>query len=175
MNNLFAKATRRSSKNVNGKGLALPIDTMVALAIAIVVLLALVAFFMGGVKSNTTANVSQQRFQSCCQGYVLGGCGGVPETHDCGVNEKGEKVNLAQLASAIQIYGDGSIRSACQCVGSLTTTTIPQTSSNSGATGSSKGTWKLGPCSSSQVEVNDCTGNPPAATATAEPFCCVNK
>lgn len=170
-NNQLSKVPRRLPESK--KGLALPIDTMVALAIAIVVLLALVAFFMGGVKSNTAAQTSQQRFQSCCQGYVLGGCGDVPETHDCGVDEKGNNVNLAQLASAIQIYGDSSVRTACQCVGSITTTTIPFSTTTAKA---AVGTWRSGKCNADEVskEPTDCAGNPPSASL-GEPLCCVKK
>lgn len=106
------------------KGLALPINTMVALAIAIVVLLAMVAFFMGIIGPAGRQQTEEQKYRNCCSGYVSSGCkdSGTDWTavdlYPCGKDDEGNDVALGQLGAAIGVFTEDDIKSACGCVGS---------------------------------------------------------
>lgn len=65
------------------KAIALPINMLVILAIAIIVLLAVVAFFMGVFTGQTGQMTRQQKITECCQKYVNQGCCGGDCTIPC--------------------------------------------------------------------------------------------
>ena len=96
------------------KGMQLPINIMVGLAVAVVVMLALVSFFMGifGPQAEGTAKV--QNFNNCCLNYNLLLCptdkdSGAPTNIKCGSSD------IYSLAATAGI-GEGSIPRACGCL-----------------------------------------------------------
>ena len=56
------------------KGVSIPINTLIMLAVAIIVLLASVAWFMGAFGSTTTDQMYRQRFQNSCSQWVGTNC-----------------------------------------------------------------------------------------------------
>ena len=111
------------------KGVALPVETLVLLAIAIIVLLSIVAWFVGTFSAGTAGQTESQQFQNCCSKYVTAGCPGDastwPGTSVCGyndVNRNGAKDGtdadwtLGTLAARLGITQDSaSIKKACNC------------------------------------------------------------
>lgn len=158
------------------KGLALPINTMVALAIAVVVLLAMVAFFMGVISTPGRQQTSAATFRSCCEGYVLSGCSGIPSTHACGTNDAGDAVNLAQLAAEAGIYGDDQIKSGCGCIETGGLNPLDPIIDNSGGSGGSsvqsKWSASIETCESEQgwyfADDSLCSGTKPSDSSV----CC---
>lgn len=98
------------------KGASLPIHTMVYLAIAIVVLLAMVAFFMRSTGPTAAEQAAGQDFRNCCIRYVFQGCLGSPSDFTCALG--GDEKSLSDWASAAGVNDDDSVRRACQCTGS---------------------------------------------------------
>ena len=104
------------------KGISIPINTLVMLAIAVIVLLAVTAWFMLVWTRQGESVDAQTRFQSCCQGYVAAGCPGEPSDWDCNIypDEKdkysgGTKPTLKQRANAAGIFDGDNIKKACGC------------------------------------------------------------
>ena len=68
------------------KGVSIPINTLIMLAVAIIVLLAAVAWFMGAFTGTSTDQVYRQRFQNSCSQWVGSNCAqngdGVDEVPD---------------------------------------------------------------------------------------------
>jgi len=58
------------------KGVSIPINTLVMLAVAIIVLLAAVAWFMGAFTPTATESSLKQRFDSSCMTWSMANCGG---------------------------------------------------------------------------------------------------
>lgn len=58
---------------MSDKGISLPINMLVVLAISIVVLLAVVAFFMGTFGGQASGIREKGKINACCQDYVAGG------------------------------------------------------------------------------------------------------
>ncbi|MBI4017583.1 MAG: hypothetical protein HY366_01410 [Candidatus Aenigmarchaeota archaeon] len=56
------------------KGLELPTNTLIILAIGIIVMLTLVVFFTTGSKQSTSATVTQNEFRAECLKYFNQGC-----------------------------------------------------------------------------------------------------
>ncbi len=56
------------------KGVSIPINTLVMLAVAIIVLLAAVAWFMGAFGPTAQQQTLQQNFNSKCQSWALSNC-----------------------------------------------------------------------------------------------------
>jgi len=56
------------------KGIAIPINTLVILAIAVIVLLAAVAWFMGAFGPTATQQSLKQKFDSSCTTWVMTNC-----------------------------------------------------------------------------------------------------
>ena len=69
------------------KGISMPINTLVMLAIAIIVLLAATAWFMLSWTRSSQGLDSQQKFKDCCIGYVQANCPSDTSTWTCKVYE----------------------------------------------------------------------------------------
>ncbi len=65
------------------KGISLPIDMLVILAIAVVVLIAVIAVFMGVWSPFSTSQQLRANFNKECQILVNTGCSGDPSTSLC--------------------------------------------------------------------------------------------
>ena len=65
------------------KGVSIPINTLVMLAVAIIVLLAAVAWFMGAFAPTAQESSLKQRFDSSCLTWTMGNCGGNPPSNVC--------------------------------------------------------------------------------------------
>ncbi|MBI5355819.1 MAG: DUF4006 family protein, partial [Candidatus Aenigmarchaeota archaeon] len=92
------------------KGMQLPINTMVGLAVAVVVLLAIVAFFMSVTAPTSEKQVARQKFSNCCVTYVQLGC------RDDRLTEfRCTTGYLTDLAAAADIQA-GDVRYACGCI-----------------------------------------------------------
>lgn len=88
----------------------LPINTMVGLAVAIVVLLAIVAFFMSITGPTSENQVARQKFSNCCVTYVQLGC-----RDDRLAEFRCTAGYLTDLAAAADIQ-PGDVRYACGCI-----------------------------------------------------------
>lgn len=68
---------RTSEKSaVLKKGMELPINTLVVVAIAVIVILAIAAFFMGGFGGSSKGIQNMQAFKNSCSGWTQTGCAG---------------------------------------------------------------------------------------------------
>ena len=56
------------------KGVSIPINTLVMLAVAIIVLLAAVAWFMGAFAPTASQQTYKQKFDSACTSWVSSNC-----------------------------------------------------------------------------------------------------
>jgi len=65
------------------KGISIPINTLVMLAIAIIVLLATVAWFMGAFAPTATQQKLQTDFRNSCSYWVNSNCDGDPSGDIC--------------------------------------------------------------------------------------------
>jgi len=65
------------------KGVSLPIDMLVILAIAVIILIAVVAVFMGVWSPFATNQVDRANFNKACQILVNTGCSGNPSPDLC--------------------------------------------------------------------------------------------
>ncbi len=70
------KRNLENSKNqaVLKKGMELPVNTLVVVAIAVIVILAIAAFFMGGFGGSSQDMQNRQAFLNECSGWVQSGC-----------------------------------------------------------------------------------------------------
>lgn len=70
------KRNLRTSENaVLKKGMELPVNTLVVVAIAVIVILAIAAFFMGGFGGSSKDIQNRQAFMNECSGWTQTGCG----------------------------------------------------------------------------------------------------
>ncbi len=88
------------------KGIALPIDMLVILAIAVIILIAVVAVFMGVWSPFATNQQGRANFNSACSVWVNTGCSADPK----------DVANLCDRAVGIVLTGD----EAATCKGSGT-------------------------------------------------------
>ncbi len=65
------------------KGVSLPIDMLVILAIAVIILIAIVAVFMGVWNPFATNQQARANFNTACQVLVNTGCSGDPSSSLC--------------------------------------------------------------------------------------------
>ena len=104
------------------KGISIPINTLVMLAIAIIVLLAATAWFMLSWTSSSDTMMRQQALKDCCIGYVSAGCEALPDAWTCPATESGfPQESLTARAGRAGITGAaeyGNIQDACGCPGS---------------------------------------------------------
>lgn len=72
------KRNLQNSKNlaIKKKGMELPINTLVVVAIAVIVILAIAAFFMGGFGGSSKLIQNQQDFKNSCSAWTQTGCAG---------------------------------------------------------------------------------------------------
>ncbi len=70
-------------KSSTKKGISLPIDMLVILAIAVIILIAIVAVFMGVWNPFATNQQQRANFNSACQILVNTGCSGDPSSSLC--------------------------------------------------------------------------------------------
>lgn len=61
-------------KHAPMKGIELPINTLVVVAVAVIILLGVVALFMGGFSGASTSLQKRQTFLNECQSYTQLGC-----------------------------------------------------------------------------------------------------
>lgn len=122
------------------KGLELPVNMLVLLAIAVIVLLSAVAWFILTFSGTTQSQTQAQQFQSCCSKYVVAGCPGDATkwpadtiTPVCGFNDNGAGGGVAangdqegaepdwtlkDLAARLGIaQSSADIKKACGCAG----------------------------------------------------------
>lgn len=98
------------------KGISLPVNVLVVLAIAIVVLLGVVAFFTGSLKPARTSTEAMNNFKACCTSYVLNGC--KPditkkgETFTCPADVGG---TLMDAAGEVGITDAATAKAECGC------------------------------------------------------------
>lgn len=103
------------------KALALPVNMLVFLAIAVIVLLSAVAWFMTSFSGPAGRQEAQQQFRSCCSLYVQNvECNPDPQNFPqagsaCGTDDQGDSLTLADLARQVGISGRSNIRDACNC------------------------------------------------------------
>lgn len=73
--NLFKLALIKNKKEEsNMKGVSIPINTLVMLAVAIIVLLAAVAWFMGAFSPTSSAASYKQNFDTSCMKWLPSNC-----------------------------------------------------------------------------------------------------
>ncbi len=75
---LFSRGFFAKQKRL--KGIELPINTLVVVAVAVIILLGVVAFFMGGFGPVSASMQKRQEFLNECQPYVQLGCQGDPSS-----------------------------------------------------------------------------------------------
>ncbi|MFZ3077648.1 MAG: hypothetical protein WA139_04290 [Candidatus Aenigmatarchaeota archaeon] len=77
--NISAALRKRNAENsahsaVLKKGMELPINTLVVVAIAVIVILAIAAFFMGGFGGSSKDIQNRQAFLNACSAWTQSGC-----------------------------------------------------------------------------------------------------
>ena len=121
------------------KGISIPINTLVMLAVAIIVLLATVAWFMGAFTPTATQQKLQADFRNSCSYWVNSNCkkdtssygsDGVPDTI-CGYYKR-MKNSDPNLHATDTSCNHGEVAAACGCsppfgIDRATTTTIATT------------------------------------------------
>ena len=99
------------------KGVSIPINTLVMLAVAIIVLLAAVAWFMGAFVGSATPQTLRQNFQNSCIKWATLNCRGeVPpdvcdaykkmigdDTFDC--SDENNRKKIAKLCGCSEPFG----------------------------------------------------------------------
>lgn len=70
------------------KGVSIPINTLVMLAVAIIVLLAAVAWFMGAFGSTAQEQTYKQKFDTLCIQWSTSNCNGTVPTRLCTAYEE---------------------------------------------------------------------------------------
>ena len=100
------------------KGIELPMNTLVVVSIAVLILMAMIAFFMSGFKNPSSSQTKYNKVLSECQKWVANGCeGDVPDSLGKAYCEwKGEgkwDSNKKSCGSGSDITSD--IKSVCQC------------------------------------------------------------
>ncbi|RLJ03467.1 MAG: hypothetical protein DRP11_00625 [Candidatus Aenigmatarchaeota archaeon] len=98
---------------VGRKGVSLPINTLVILAIAIIVLLAIVAFFMGAFTPGAEVQKARADFNKAC-GALVNDCSKDPDTIT-GLRDAYCTMN-GLSGAACTGAPDDDIRRACGCV-----------------------------------------------------------
>lgn len=73
-------------KNIFKKGMELPINTLVVVAVAVIILLGIVAFFIGGFAGSSEVIKNRQAFMNACSGWTQTGCN--PEVMPGDLEEK---------------------------------------------------------------------------------------
>lgn len=105
------------------KGIELPVNMLVLLAVAVIVLLSAVAWFLTTFSQTSGSQEDIANFRSCCSLYVNNDCqpdisqpgNEFPEGTNsvCGVDNEGNKLTLSELAQRAGVTGD--IRNRCGC------------------------------------------------------------
>lgn len=105
------------------KGVSLPVNVLVILAIAIVVLLGIIAFFTGAFQGGGGGVKATNKFQSCCVQWRAAGCGAMPD--ECpgpdlpGASDKTAKAKgtpkTDDLETVAYLAGITNIEKACGC------------------------------------------------------------
>ncbi|MBI2085161.1 MAG: hypothetical protein HYT71_01460 [Candidatus Aenigmarchaeota archaeon] len=116
---------------VKRKGISLPIDMLVVLAIAVIILIAIVAVFMGVWNPFSTNQQSRANFNKACQILVNTGCAGDPS------------VDLCKAANGIVLNKDTcdsdpdklAVKVGCGCPGVSGTTATAPPAGDSGSPG----------------------------------------
>ena len=75
-NEVSGCAEKRSFSRALRKGMELPINTLVVVAIAVIVILAIAAFFMGGFGGSSKDMQNRQAFMNACSAWTQTGCAG---------------------------------------------------------------------------------------------------
>ncbi|MFB6076012.1 MAG: hypothetical protein ABEK17_02610 [Candidatus Aenigmatarchaeota archaeon] len=88
----------------NKKGVSLPVNVLVILAIGIVVLVGLLAFFSGTTGETGGQVNAQTKFNNCCNFYLRSGCQSIPSGVDVVGCPSGE--SLWDLAKEANIVAD---------------------------------------------------------------------
>ena len=96
------------------KGISIPINTLVMLAIAIVVLLAVVAWFMMTFFTGTENLTVQQAFSICCVAYTSTNCDTDPSSFTCSERGNFPEESLEDRAKRASIPTE-KIKTACNC------------------------------------------------------------
>lgn len=96
------------------KGVSIPINTLVMLAVAIIVLLAAVAWFMGAFGPTATESNLKQRFDTSCIKWTSSNC----EPNGDGVDDVPDNICDAynELMKTTGNCIHDSVASACGCI-----------------------------------------------------------
>ena len=97
------------------KGISIPINTLVMLSIAVVVLLAVVAWFMLSFSGSSDTLLKQQAFKDCCVSYVSAQCQDSPDSWKCPATPQFDQESLKERAKRIGLSEDEQIKAACGC------------------------------------------------------------
>lgn len=97
------------------KGISLPIDMLVILAIAVVVLIAVIAVFMGVWNPFSSDQQKRAAFQSACSAWATQGCPETALTRDSDVCKKAVGYVLGVSADTDCVDKKTEIKRACGC------------------------------------------------------------
>ena len=98
------------------KGISIPISTLVILAIAIVVMLAIIAWFMGAFTPSGRQLSAQQKFNMACRTWSISNCAGNPPRGVCEAyrNMTGSFIDCSDTSSLSESTKEAIAR-ACGC------------------------------------------------------------
>ncbi|MBI4168053.1 MAG: hypothetical protein HY515_03790 [Candidatus Aenigmarchaeota archaeon] len=123
------------------KGVSLPIDMLVILAIAVIILIAIVAVFMGVWSPFATNQQSRAEFNKQCQVLVNTGCNGDPSSTLCAA-AKGIVLDASDATPCGDATEKLQVKVGCGCPGvasgSETTTTTTTTTTTVAVSGAKK-------------------------------------
>jgi len=91
------------------KGVAISIEVLVALAIALIVLLAAIAWFMGSFGKTAAAQTVKQNFDTSCMTWAMSNCDGSVPTEVCAAYKE-------IFPSADCVSDRDKIAVACGCI-----------------------------------------------------------
>ncbi len=99
------------------KGISLPIDMLVILAIAVVVLIAVIAVFMGVFPQFGDCQKKTADYSSACMPWVNSGCNGNPPDSVCTAADaaKGCLFEKGDARVCIDQAGKDAAKRACRC------------------------------------------------------------
>lgn len=188
-----------AKKKHSKKGMELPINTLVVVAIAVIVILAIAAFFMGGFGGSSKDVQNRQNFLNACSGWSQTGCGDndmpsnledlykiwQPIAAENYVTGQSQDVKVSYLKRQCGCYGTGtptptgktcSDYTASECLSHATDCVLTKACS-AGLGGSCVGTGDLGAgkaCDTSSTGTKKQASVPYGCSGTT-PVCCISK
>lgn len=164
---------RYGNQAISKKGMELPINTLVVVAIAVIVILAIAAFFMGGFGGSSKDVQNRQNFLNSCSAWTQSGCNN--DDYNPSIKDAflvWQPTQKEQLDDKTETEQKDYLASKCGCFGAGTgtrssTTTTTGTGATTGLTCTGTGYRCFSGDTCSSTETKDTT-----KTCLGTSICC---